>query len=157
MNASVSWGVCRAVRAGCAAVQARATPATTVVHRRYVAAGGGAAAAAGTGHKRPPPGLGAEATALLASDGTPLLNVVFVNPQIAQNLGSFGRTSIGLGAKVYNIYIYIFDMYFITVVKAAFLALLAVLHGVADMSTVRTVVCTDSKGARREADELFAL
>lgn len=48
-------------------------------------------------------------------------------------------------------------MYFITVVKAAFLALLAVLHGVADMSTVRTVVCTDSKGARREADELFAL
>lgn len=161
MNASVLWGVCRAVRAGCAAVQARATPATTVVHRRYVAAaaaaaGGGAAAAAGTGHKRPPPGLGAEATALLASDGTPLLNVVFVNPQIAQNLGSFGRTSIGLGAKVYNIHIYIRHVFYYSC-ESGLPALLAVLHGIADMSTVRTVVCTDSKGARREADELFAL
>jgi hypothetical protein len=30
-----------------------------------------------------------------------LLNVVFVTPQIAANVGSFGRTAIGLGARLH--------------------------------------------------------
>ena len=98
------WARGFSVRIGGAvfAGHAAAVPATRVT-AAAAAAGcqrGGARRYKGASHSRPPPGRGAEARGLQTSDGEPLLNVVFVNPQIAQNLGSFGRTSIGLGAKV---------------------------------------------------------
>eukprot|EP00039_Didymoeca_costata_P000330 m.45156 g.45156 ORF g.45156 m.45156 type:complete len:231 (-) comp10200_c0_seq3:49-741(-) len=55
-------------------------------------------------HTRPPAGQGASATMLSdKNDGDPILNVVFVTPQIPTNVGGMGRTCIGLGARFHLI------------------------------------------------------